>query len=333
MTANRWRLVLGFIACLLVPVPTHAQDRRPVPRVALLCTTGCNPMGGGPWSRGFSFTDEMKALGYHDGNNIVIDTRGAGVTERSVERVVEDLVRQKTNVIVAIGTASVVAAAKRVTARIPIVMAISEDAVDTGLVASLAKPGGNITGASTPYRELIVKQLQLLREVVPGATRVGVLAMQDNGSHESAIRSLRTAAQHHGVAVHVERASPAHHDLGASLSRLREARVEALVILPHPLLLGGGQVAMFALQGRIPTVSTFSEYVSAAGLMAYGPNASDLQVRAARYVDRILKGARTADLPVEQPTVFHLALNTATAKALGLTIPPSLLLRADQVIE
>ena len=105
------------------------------------------------------------------------------------------------------------------------------------------------------------------------------------------------------------------------------------MILPHPLLLGGGQVAMLGLEGRIPTVSTFSEYVSAAGLMAYGPKASDLQVRAARYVDRILKGARTADLPVEQPTVFHFAINLATAKALGLTIPPSLLLRADQVVE
>lgn len=315
---NRRAFLYGTTATVLAaPLTASAQRRQPLRRIGVVCTVGCGPTGGGLYSGGgFSFTVELASLGYDDGKDIVVDMRGAGVTEGGLQRVVEDLLRRNTDVIVAAGSSSAVWAAKRATTRTPIVMAISEDAVDTGLVASLARPGGNITGVSAPYPDLIVKQLEIVREMASGASRVGVLAMSGNASHEAAIRRLRAVAGHR-IQLHVERASAAEHNLATSLSRLGEARVDALLIMPHPLLFGGGQVAMFGLQLRIPTVSTFSEFASAAGLIAYGPSASDLLARAARYVDRILKGASTADLPVEQPTTFQSVINATTAKAIN----------------
>jgi putative ABC transport system substrate-binding protein len=272
-------------------------------------------------------------LGYEDGRNVFVDVRAAGVTESELGRAVARLLRSKVDVIVTAGSSSATWAAKGATTRTPIVMAISEDAVESGLVTSMARPGGNITGISTPFAELAPKQLQILRDAAPRVTNVGVLATRENRSHEAAIQQLYRIADVHAVRIHVVKASGALRSLSPSLLQLAEARVEGILVLPDPRLLRAGEVAMFGLNRRIPTISTFSEFASGAGLLAYGPSTGALLAGAARYVDRILRGARPADLPVEQPLEYRLVINMTTARALGITIPPSLLARADQVIE
>jgi putative ABC transport system substrate-binding protein len=306
-----------------------------IPRVAIVCATSCRPSGGGGDQGEVlgQFTASMRTLGHEDGKSVLIDTRGAGVSAGHVEYVISQLLRKNVDVIVAGGTLATVWAAKRATSRTPIVMVVAEDAAEGGLVASLAKPGGNITGISTPYTELVAKQLQLLRDAVPTMRTIGVLATEGNRSHDAAIRRLHGLKDREKVRVHVERAPVTNYDHVAVLSRLRDARVDGLLILPDPMLLRWGNVAMFGLQHRVPTISTFPEFPATAGLMAYGPSMPELFDLAARYVDRILKGVPPADLPVQQPTAFRLVINMTTAKALGLTIPSSLMLRADRVIE
>ena len=227
-----------------------------------------------------------------------------------------------------------IAAVKRETQTIPIVMANSIDPVGSGFVASLARPGGNVTGLSNISSELSGKRLELLREAVPGLSRVALLwnpdargAVLDYKETEGAARSLRLAVQ----SVEVSRAE----DLDRAFSAITNQRAQALILSgANPVAFTNrGQIASFAQRNRLPTMSAGKEYVDAGGLMSYGPSVLDMARRAAIYVDKILKGAKPAELPVEQPTKFELVINLKTAKALGLTLPQSLLRSADQVIQ
>jgi putative ABC transport system substrate-binding protein len=254
---------------------------------------------------------------------------------RKTERISElaaELVRLKVDVIVT-ATDAAIAAVKQQTQTIPIVMVNSADPVGTGFVASLAQPSGNVTGITSISPELSAKRLELLKEVVPGLSRVAIMwnpdvrgAVLDYKETDSATRSLRLQLQ----SVEVSRAD----DFERAFSALTTARAEALIVVPFPVAFTNrSQIASLAQKNRLPSMYGQREYADAGGLMAYGPNNAEQWRRAATYVDKILKGAKPGDLPIEQPTKFELVINLKTAKALGLTIPPSLLRRADEVIQ
>jgi putative ABC transport system substrate-binding protein len=280
-----------------------------------------------------AFRQGLRELGYVEGKTVVLELRYGEARFERFPELARELVGLKVDVIVA-ATDGVIAAVKRETRTIPIVMTISTDPVGAGFVASLARPGGNVTGLSTLSPELSGKRLELLREAVPGLSRVAFLwnpdvrgNLLDYKETEGAARSLRLQLQ----SVEVSRAE----DLDRAFSAVTNQRAQALV-LPAGNLVGfanRGQIASFAQRNRLPSMYAQKEYVDAGGLMSYGPSNTDMSRRAAIYVDKILKGAKPADLPVEQPTTFELVINLRTAKALGLTIPQSVLRRADQVIQ
>ncbi len=280
-----------------------------------------------------AFRKGLRELGHVEGKTFVLEPRyGEAKAERHPE-LARELVRLKVDVILA-STDQPIAAVKQQTQTIPIVMATSSDPVGTGFVASLARPGGNVTGLSIIAPELSGKRLELLKEAVPGLSRVAFIwspdvrgAVLDYKETEGAARSLRLQLQ----SVEVLRAE----DLDRAFSAITEQRAQALVVpAPNPILFANrGQIASFALRNRLPSMYAIREYVDAGGLMSYGPSVADLYRRAATFVDKILKGAKPADLPVEQPTRFELVINLKTAKALGITFPQSILIRADQVIQ
>ena len=280
-----------------------------------------------------AFRQGMRELGYVEGKTFVLELRhGEGRAERLPE-LARELVGLKMDVIVA-STDVAIAAVKRETQTIPIVMAISSDPVGTGFVASLARPGGNVTGNSTISPELSGKRLELLREVVPGLSRVAFLwnpdvrgAVLDYKETEGAAGSLHLQLQ----SVEVVRAE----DFDRAFSAVTKERVQALIMpAANPVgFANRGQIASFAQKNRLPSMYAQREYVDAGGLMSYGPSTPDLFRRAATYVDKILKGTKPADLPVEQPMKFELVINLKTAKQIDLTIPPNVLARADTVIK
>jgi putative ABC transport system substrate-binding protein len=280
-----------------------------------------------------AFRQGMRELGHVEGKTFVLEVRyGEGRFERLPE-LARELVGLKVDVIVT-STDVAIAAVKRETQTIPIVMALSSDPVGTGLVASLARPGGNVTGLSTMSPELSGKRLELLREVVPGLSRVAFIwnpnvrgAMFDYNTTEGAARSLRLQLQ----SVEVPRAE----DFDRAFSAITKERAQALIVPPlNPVAFTNrGQIASFAQSNRLPSMYGQNEFVDAAGLMSYGPSTPDMHRRAATYVDKILKGTKPADLPVQQPTKFELVINLKTAQQIGITIPPNVLARADRVIE
>jgi putative ABC transport system substrate-binding protein len=249
-----------------------------------------------------------------------------------MSEIAAELVRLKVDVIVTSSDVGI-AALKQQTQTIPIVMANSSDPVGTGFVASLAHPGGNVTGGTGISSELSAKRLELLKEVVPGLTRVAIMwnpdlrgAVFEYKETASAARALRLQVQ----AVEVSRAD----DFDRAFSALTTGRAEALIVVPSPLTFANrSQITSLAQKHRLPTLYGQREYVDAGGLIAYGSNLADAWRRAATFVDKILKGAKPGELPIEQPTKFELCINQKTAKALGLTIPPSLLRRADEVLQ
>jgi putative ABC transport system substrate-binding protein len=320
-------LALGVaVAVLATPPVSRAQPAPRVPRIALLCATQCGPMMGG-------FEQGLRELEYIDGQNIVVDLRGAGAADDQLPRAAAELIRRKVDVIVAGGSSAAVWAAKRATTTIPIVMAISDEAVESGLIGSLSRPGGNITGLTVPQTDLLGKQLELLKEAVPGLSRVAVLWSPANPSHPSVLKKIGDSARSLGIQVEFLEVRGPIPDFNSVFSAAASRRANAaLVLSDYMLTRGGNRLALVALQRRFPSVSTFSDFASGGGLLTYGPSLSEMLRQAAIYVDRILKGARPGDLPVQQPTRYELAINLTTAKALGLTIPDSLLVRADQVI-
>ena len=277
------------------------------------------------------FVERLRELGWIENRTVAIEYRwGEGRNERFAQFAAE-FVRRNVDVIVTGGTASVIAV-KQATSTIPIVFATAGDPVGTGLVTSLAKPGGNVTGLSAQVPDLVGKRLELLREVVPGLRRLAILTNIGNPVIVLERDEIRTTAHTIGleaITMEIQRAE----DIAPAFETLKGG-ADALYVPADPLIFTNlVRINSLALGARPPTMHGSREYVEAGGLMSYGPNFPDLYRRAADYVDKILRGAKPADLPIEQPTKFDLIINLTTAKALGLTIPDKLLATADEVIE
>ena len=276
----------------------------------------------------------LKDSGYVEGENVTIVYRWG---ENQIDRLpalADDLVRRQVAVIAAVGGIAAILAAKAATTTIPIVFTIIDDPVKLGLVASLARPGGNLTGINFLSGEVVAKRLELLRELVPAATRVAVLVNPTNGvDAETTVRDVAAAALTIGFQIQVLNASTSREIETAFATFVRE-RPDALFVAPDPFF-GGRRVQLATLATRhaIPTAYALRDYAEAGGLMSYGANVADAYRQVGDYAGRILKGAKPADLPVVQASKFELVINTVTARMLGLTVPPSLLARADEVIE
>jgi putative ABC transport system substrate-binding protein len=321
-------MTLGLLA---PPLAAEAQQPAAIPRIGYL--TPSSQLGG---TAGFNaFRDGLREQGYIDGTNVVVEPRFADGYER-VPALLTELLNLKVDVLV-VATTPVALAAQRATSAIPIVFAPVSDPVGSGLVASLARPGGNITGYSDIAADLAQKRLVLLSEVVPRMSRVGVLRHADNPGSRIASKELDSAARQIGLKVyHVDVRHTA--DLEAAFTTLTKARVQALIAIADLHLTEHvSTIAEFATNRRLPLMGFGPSWSKAGALLSYGAAVGtqpDLYSRqAAAFVVKILHGAKPADLPVEQPTKFELLINLKTAKALGLTIPPSLLQRADEVIE
>jgi putative ABC transport system substrate-binding protein len=281
-----------------------------------------------------AFRQGLRDHGYVEGRNVVIEYQSAEGKFERLPALSAELLALKVDVIVAPSTPDALAA-KQATKTVPIVFAVAADPVASGLVTSLARPGGNVTGLSILAPELIRKRLEQLKQAVPGISRAAIL-WQPGALGERTEQDMRKGAEATARALgvrlqFVEVKSP--DDFDRAFSDMTRARADALIVLPSPVFSERRRLVDLAAKNRLPAVYTWREYVDAGGLMFYGPDLADMLRRAATYVHKILKGAKAADLPVEQPTKFELVINLKTAKALGLTIPPSLLQRADQVIE
>jgi putative ABC transport system substrate-binding protein len=274
----------------------------------------------------------LRELGYAEGQNIAIESRFAEGKWDQLPSLAAELVRLKVDVIVTYTTPAT-QAAKQATGTIPIVVAAVIDPVAAGLVASLAHPGGNITGLSQMVPELVGKQLEILKEVAPKISRVALLGNPANAGNPSQVRHAQNAARTLGMRLHsLEARGPS--EIESAFAAMTTERVGAVIILIDSTLIDQRtRIADLAARRRLPMVSGTIEIAEAGGLMAYGPSVRDMFRRAAAHVDKILKGAKPADLPFEQPTKFDLVINLRTARALGMTIPQSVLLRADQVIQ
>jgi ABC-type uncharacterized transport system substrate-binding protein len=322
--------------CLAAPLAAEAQPAGKVYRVGFIFTTSpvsemAGPEPVHPLFR--AFVQGLRALGYVEGQNLILERRSAEGRFERFDDIVAELVRLKADVIVTVAD-PLTQAAKAVTTTVPIVMAVSGDPVGAGLVQSLARPGGNITGLTFSVGpEIQAKRLELLKEMLPGVSRVAYLASkQDKGWESPSGESIRTAAQVLGVTLVLAEFSPRHYTVTFAL--ISGARAEALFVeASGPAFADRALIVDFATQARLPSSFPFRQAVELGGLMSYGPNAPDNYRRAATFVDKILRGAKPAELPVEQPTKFELVINLKTAKALGLTIPQSLLLRADEVLQ
>jgi putative ABC transport system substrate-binding protein len=308
------------------PIAARGQQIGKVYSIAFF-TAGSSGAGALP-----AFVEALRQLGWIEGKNVVIEHRYA---ENRLDRLPElaaELVRLKVDVIVAAGTLAPLAA-KQATTTIPIVMTSAGDPLGSGLVASLAQPGGNVTGLSLMVPDIGGKRLELLKELVPRISRVAVLWNAANPYSAHVLRETESAARTSGIEVQsLEVRGPNDFDKVFEAARLQHP--DALITVEDPLTVNyRNQIADFAATNRLPAIHGVREFVEAGGLMAYGASLSDLYRRAAAYVDKILRGTKPADLPIQQPTKFEFVINLKAAKALGLTVPPTLLVRADEVIE
>jgi putative ABC transport system substrate-binding protein len=317
-------------ALLAAPFAAGAQQAAKIARIGYLTSSqGLNP------HLPEAFRQGLRDLGYVEGRDLVIEYRDAEGKAERLPALAAELVALKVDVIVAAPGTLAARVAKEATRTVPIVF-IAADPVASGIVTSLARPGGNVTGLSNLAPALVGKRLELLKQAVPGVSRVAVLwfpGALGEGTDKEMLKEAEAAARALGVRLQlVEARGPA--DIDRAFSDMTDARAGALTVLPSNMFLREHRrLVDLAAKNRLPAVYTSREFVDAGGLMSYGANQPDLFRRAATYVDKILKGAKPADLPVEQPTRFELVINLKTAKALGLTIPPSLVQRADQVIE
>ena len=318
------RTFLGTLAggLLAAPLAAWAQPVRKVPRIGVLTFTQMTD------ALQEAFRQGLRDHGYMEGQNILVEWRAAEGRPDRAKTLAVELVELKVDIIVANLTPAV-QAAKDATRTIPIVMASAADPVGSGFVASLAHPGGSITGITGISAELAGKRIELLRDLIPGLTRVGLLVNPTNPFALSLVDETRVAAKRAGLHLSVVdvRRSQA---VDAAFSALTKQHAAAVIV---DAALTAWRAADLAIRHRLPSISNQRHFVDSGGLMSHGAQFADVQRRAASYVDKILKGAKPGDLPVEQPTKFELVINLKTAKALGLMIPQSLLLRADQVIE
>jgi putative ABC transport system substrate-binding protein len=317
---------------VVAPFAAEAQPAAKVARIGYLAT---NNLTLSPPHLHGAFRQGLRDLGYVEGRNIVIEYRDAGGKLERLPAVAAELVALKVDVIVAPTTPSALAA-KRATRTLPIVFFGSADPVTSGLVTSLARPGGNVTGLSGLAPELVGKGLELLTQAVPGASLVAVLwqpGAAGERTERDVLKGAEVAARALGVRLQIVEARGSA-DIDRAFSEMTRARVGALTVWTTAMFVQErGRLVTLAAKNRLPAMYTLREFIDAGGLMAYGHSQADLNRRAATYVDKILKGAKPDDLPVEQPTKFELVINLKTAKALGLTIPQSVLGRADEVIK
>jgi putative tryptophan/tyrosine transport system substrate-binding protein len=320
---ERRAFILGMAAMVVAPPGAEAQQAGKIWRIGFL--------RNGPPPKTFidGLRQGLRDLGYVEGQNIAIEY-GAAETVDQLLGAATELVRRKVDLLLASGTPPTVAA-KRATNTIPIVFVASIDPIATKMVASLARPGGNVTGFTGTHADLMGKRLELIRETVPRVARIALVAHVANPGNAEYIRQADLAARAVGITVQHVIVKDVH-DLERAFKEARGAN--AVIQLDDVLFTSHRKhIVGLALMHNLPTMYGFREFIDVGGLMAYGPDLPDLYRRAATYIDRIIKGASPAQLPVEQPTKFELVINLKTAKALGLTIPPSLLARADQVIE
>jgi putative ABC transport system substrate-binding protein len=308
-----------------------AQQKPPkLPRIGYVSGTG-DPSNPGPYVE--ALRQGLRDLGYIDGKNIAIEYRGAEGKLEQVPSLVNELVQLEVDVLV-VPIRSAILAAKHATKTIPIVMVTGGDPVATGLIDSLARPGGNITGVSTLNRELIGKRLELLTEVIRRLSRVGVLQNQDEPAAPDNLKEHETAARALRIQVQSLEVSGQNPDLEGAFRAAAKGRVNALItVTSAPLFLQRKRIADLAIKNRLPSMYQGRDWIEAGGLMSYSTNDLEAFRRAAYYVDKILKGSKPADLPVEQATKFELVINLKTAKALRLTIPPLVLMRAEKVVK
>jgi putative ABC transport system substrate-binding protein len=320
------KLLCSTLCALLLALsfPVHAQQSRKIPRVGYLTLASASSN----LPRREAFRDGLRNLGYIEGQNINIEYRYADSKTDRLSELAADLVRLQVDVIVAGGT-QVNLAAKKATSTIPIVMANADDPLGSGLVQSLAKPGGNVTGLSSMSLELNGKRLELLREAFPKARRLAVLwhTLSDPAFRETQLAAAPLGFEIRSLEVR-DRA-----ELENALPLITKDRLDALFPVSSAFMSANRKpIVEFAAKNRLPALYSNDEYVADGGLMSYAANVHEMHRRAATFVDRILKGAKPSDLPVEQPTKFELVINLKTAKQIGLTIPPNVLARADKVI-
>lgn len=330
---NRRKLLIALGAgAVTAPLATFAQQRTAkVPRIGYLCPYGSQVDGFVP------FRDGLAELGYVPGRNIAIEASACMLSgsRDDFEKLAGEMVRSGVDLIVAPGRSGIQAASSATKGKkIPVVFLGVDDPVAMGLVVSLARPGGNVTGLSSMSPELAAKRLELLKEVIPKLSRVGLLV---NPATVATVPALlrETEAAARALQVQLQRVDArGEFELDKAFSAMAQARVEAVIMLPDPMFYEfRTRLVALAMKSRVPMMSQERAFVDVGGLIAYGPSLAYQNRRAATYVDKILKGTKPADLPVEQPTKFELVVNMKTAKALGITIPQSVLLRADKVIE
>ena len=321
--------LIGIVALIIVvaPLPADAQQAQPIPRLGFLASASADVTQ----SLLAAFQQELRALGYVEGKTILIESRYAAGDFARLPDLAGELVHLPVDVILTEGAPAAQAAQQRTTT-IPIVIGNAGDPAGMGLVASLARPGGNITGLSQMSPELMGKRLELLKEMVPSASRVAVLFNPVNPASPLQLKELQATAPTLGVTLLPFEAQVAH-DIDRAFTAMHQERVEALIVMGDAMLgTHQSRVVELAAQARLPATYNLRAFVDAGGLMSYGTHVEDLYRRAATYVDKILKGTKPADLPVEQPTKFALIINLKTAQALGLTLSPTLRMLADEVI-
>jgi len=323
-------ILIWLLATVLLATVSIAQAQQPkkIPRIGYLTLGSSSPRSANEEA----FRDGLHQLGYIEGQNVHVEYRYAAGEVGRLPELAAELVSLNLNVILAANTQSI-DATRRATKTIPIVFPLTFDPVASGFVASLARPGGNLTGLTTLNQEVAGKRVELLKEVMPRISRVAVLRDPTNSGSLFALKETEAAANHLGIRLHILEVRSADELEGAIQAATRE-RAGSLIVIPDNLFVRRkGQIVDHVMKSRLPTMFGESESVEAGGLMYYGANLPDLFRRAATYVDKILKGAKPADLPVEQPTKFEFVINLKTAKQIGLTIPQSVLYQADKVIK
>jgi putative ABC transport system substrate-binding protein len=318
--------LLFILSVLAAPLAAQAQSTRTMYRIGVL-SPGTSPPG--PLE---AFREGLRDLGYVDGQTVVIEWRFADGKNERLPALADELVRLKVDVIFAVNTAAA-RAAKKATTTIPIVIARLADPVSTGLVPSIARPGGNITGLSSIAAEVAAKRLEMLKEVLPRVSRVAVLWNLENPGHVHVVRELERVGPQLGLQLQTLGVRGAS-DLPGALQAATRGRAEALFVMDDvPITLLKVPILEEAAKHSLPVFAQYKEFAEAGALLTFAHNVADEYRQGAYYVDRILKGAKPADLPIQQPRTFELIINLKTANALGLTIPPLLLLRADEVIQ
>ena len=319
-------IMMLILSLLVAPLAAEAQPPSKVYRIGYLATI---PPPAHLWE---ALLDGLRERGYSEGRNLVFERRFSEGNAERFSAFAAEMVQLRVDCIIAITTPAALAV-KHATTTIPIVMTTAIDPVGAGLVASLAQPGGTVTGNAILYPELSTKRLEFLKDIVPGLSRVVVLWNAANPANASVWQATRAAADALGLLLHSQEVRGAQ-DFEGAFARTAQAHPEALLVLDDALIAMHRQhIAEFATQEHLPSVFAARESVVAGGLMSYGPSLPDLFRRAAAYVDKILQGVKPADLPMEQPMKFELVINLKTAKTLGITMPPSLLLLADEVIQ